>query len=182
MTATTQQPPTGQQPSPVTKCALLQHRTLLVPTDFSESSRKALHYAQRLAQQFGSTVVLVHVIEPVYVYPVDGLMHFPGDLRDGNMERRPETEKALGRLGELTAREGNIAVRTMTRIGRAFDEITAAAREQKADLIVISTHGYSGVKHVVLGSVAERVVRHAPCPVLVVREHERDFVEPSKQP
>jgi universal stress protein A len=70
----------------------------------------------------------------------------------------------------------------MTRIGRAFDEITAAAREQKADLIVISTHGYSGVKHVVLGSVAERVVRHAPCPVLVVREHERDFVEPSKQP
>jgi universal stress protein A len=179
---TTQQPPLRPQPSPPAECvpALLRLQTLLVPTDFSESSRKALHYAQRLAQQFGSTVVLVHVIEPVYVYPVDGLMHFPGDVRDANTERRPETEKALERLAELAAVQGHVAVRTRTRIGRAFDEITAAAREEKADLIVISTHGYCGLKHVLLGSVAERVVRHAPCPVLVVREHEREFVEPTR--
>lgn len=180
MTTPTEQPPTGEQASTAIEFApaLLQLRTLLVPTDFSESSRKALHYAVRLAQQFNASVVLVHVIEPVYVYPVDGLMHFPGDLRDPNLERRPDIEKALGRLGELTARQGNVAVRTVTRIGRGFDVITAVAREEKADLIVISTHGYSGLKHVLMGSVAERVVRHAPCPVLVVREHEREFVNP----
>ena len=177
-TTTENQPATGEQSSAVTEFvpALLHLRTLLVPTDFSESSRKAMHYALRLAQQFGSTLVLLHVIEPVYPYPVDGLMHFPGELRDPNLERRPETEKALTRLADSTARQGDVPVRTAMRTGRAYDEIAAAAREENADLIVISTHGYTGLKHVLLGSTAERVVRHAPCPVLVVREHEHEFI------
>ena len=61
------------------------------------------------------------------------------------------------------------------RRGVAFEEIGNAARELSSDLIVINTHGYTGLKHVMVGSTAERVIRHAPCPVLVVREHEREF-------
>lgn len=103
-------------------------------------------------------------------------MHFPGELRDPNLERRPEAEKALIRLADSTARQGDVPVRTATRTGRAYDEIAAAARDENADLIVISTHGYTGLKHVLLGSTTERVVRHAPCPVLVIRQHEREFI------
>jgi nucleotide-binding universal stress UspA family protein len=64
----------------------------------------------------------------------------------------------------------------VVRLGHPYQEITDAARELKVDLIVISTHGYTGLKHVLLGSTAERIVRHAPCPVLTVREKEQDFV------
>ena len=64
----------------------------------------------------------------------------------------------------------------LVRDGAPFDEICKAAKEIESDLIVIATHGYTGLKHVFLGSTAERVVRHAPCPVLIVRERERDFV------
>jgi nucleotide-binding universal stress UspA family protein len=68
---------------------------------------------------------------------------------------------------------------TLVRSGSAFNEIVAVARELQIDLIIIATHGYSGLKHFLLGSTAERVVRHAPCPVLVVRDREHDFVQPS---
>ena len=151
----------------------LHLRTLLVPTDFSESSRQAISYAVALAQQFGSTVVLLHVIEVPFPYPVDGLMHFPGDLEGISLEQDAAAQKALTQLAEATARSGNVPVRSASRSGRAFDEIATAAGEENADLIVISTHGYTGLKHVFLGSTAERVVRHAPCPVLVVRQPER---------
>jgi nucleotide-binding universal stress UspA family protein len=66
--------------------------------------------------------------------------------------------------------------RSLVRFGSAFAEITEAARTLKADLIILATHGHTGLKHVVLGSTAERVVRHASCPVLVVREKEHEFV------
>lgn len=154
---------------------LLHLRTVLVPTDFSEHSCKAREYALRLAQQFGSTLVLLHVIEPAYPFPVDGVMHFPGDLDDPSLARRPAVEKELGRLADITARQGRVPVRSQVRAGRAYEEITAAARAENADLIVIATHGYTGLKHVVLGSTTERVVRHAPCPVLVVREQGHDL-------
>ena len=75
-------------------------------------------------------------------------------------------------MAESAAGAGKIGIRIATRIGRAYDEIASTAREEKADLIAIATHGYTGLKHVLLGSTAERVVRHAPCAVLVVREPE----------
>jgi nucleotide-binding universal stress UspA family protein len=169
--------PSGAPAQPPQKFVreLLRLRTVLVPTDFSEHSCKAREYAFRLAQQFGSTLVLLHVIEPAYPFPVDGVMHFPGELDDPSLARRPVVEKELARLADITAKQACVPVRSKVCSGRAYEEITAAARAENADLIVIATHGYTGLKHVVLGSTAERVVRHAPCPVLVVREQGHDL-------
>lgn len=168
--------PAAAEPVTMTYVPELLHlQTILVATDFSPPAEKALHYAQRFAQQFGSKIVVLHVIEPVYPYPVDGLMHFPGDLQDPMVELRPAVEKSLERLAETAAQAAGVVVRPKTRVGRAWREITEAATAENADAIVIATHGRSGLAHVLLGSTAEKVVRHAPCPVLVVREKEHDF-------
>jgi universal stress protein A len=81
-----------------------------------------------------------------------------------------ELDSLLQKIGKI------VTSRSVLRIGRAPDEIVAVARETGADLIVISTHGRSGLAHVLLGSTAEKVARQAPCPVLIVREKERDFI------
>jgi nucleotide-binding universal stress UspA family protein len=154
---------------------ILKLKTLLVPTDFSECSQKAIHYAEELARQFGSTIVLLHVVEPVHPYPVDGLGSFPGEQRDVNLELLPEAAESMEKLAALVGRSVATPVRHLTRIGSAHEEIVRIAAEQNADLIVISTHGRTGWKRFLMGSTAELVVRHAPCPVFVVREKEHDF-------
>lgn len=151
--------------------ALIRVKTILVPIDFSDTANKALVYAIKMADQFGSKIVLLHVVEPV---ATPDLAYHPLML---------ETDKvkaiAKGRLDELV-RQAKIPAkmleRTLVRYGSAFAEITSAARTLKIDLIILTTHGYTGLKHVFMGSTAERVVRHAPCPVLTVREKEHEFV------
>lgn len=166
-------PQSGGEPTLRLTPAALRLGTILVPTDFSESSHQALSHALGLAGQFGSNVLLVHVIEPVHPYPINGLTYTPGDLQaDSLYERRDEANRTLTRLRDAAVVTGNTPVQTSLRVGRAYDEIVHAARESEADLIVIATHGYTGLKHILLGSTAERVVRHAPCPVLVLRSHE----------
>lgn len=163
---------TSEATSPATAAAppLLQYKTILVPTDFSEFSRAAIDYAQRLARQLGGTLVLLHVVEPVYPYAADGPLYFPGDLRGPNPTASPDAEKAMTRLAENVAHTGGTPVEGKVSVGQAFDEIVRMAQELPADLIVIASHGYTGLKHVFMGSTAERVVRHATCPVLVVRQ------------
>ena len=151
--------------------ALLKIKTILVPIDFSQTSKKALVYAVRMAEQFGSKIVLLTVVEPV---ATPDFAYHPLML---------ETDKAKGaartRL-ETLCREALISPKMLDRVivryGTAFAEITDAARTLKADLIILTTHGYTGLKHVFMGSTSERVVRHAPCPVLTVREKEHEFV------
>lgn len=151
--------------------ALLDLKSILVPVDFSPPSMRALRYAARFAQQFGARLTLVFVNEPVV--PPD-FANFP------LLVAGPEAARAGRAKLEKVAREHGVAPRmlekTAVRTGTAHREIVAAARKFKSDLIIIATHGYGAVKHFLLGSTAERVVRHAPCPVLVVREHEREFV------
>jgi universal stress protein A len=146
-------------------------QTILVPVDFSSFSSKALDYAVAFARQFGATIVLVHVVEPL-VYP-ENYMAVPAVSQDINDSLMKAAEEKLA-----TQREGvdSDRVKVMTRLGRPYVEITDAARELEADLIIIATHGHTGLKHVLLGSTAERVVRHAPCPVLTVRHSEHDFL------
>jgi nucleotide-binding universal stress UspA family protein len=160
------------KPAPETASALppLRYKTILVPTDFSEFSRAAIEYAQRLAEQVGGTLVLLHVVEPVYPYAADGPLYFPGDLRNPNFKPSPDAEKAIARLAENVAGTAGRPVEGKVSVGQAYDEIARMARELPADLIVIASHGYTGLKHVFMGSTAERVVRHATCPVLVVRQ------------
>lgn len=148
-----------------------QIKKILAPTDFSEPSRKALRYARVFAEQFGATLVVLHVIEPI-VYPAD-FGYLPVDAPVVEAERIENIQKELERV---TAEIGHgITTKTAVRSGRPWKEITDFAAAEGADLVVVSTHGYTGLEHALLGSVAEKIVRHAHCPVLVVREHERDF-------
>ena len=143
-----------------------QLQRILVAVDFSEESRSALELAAMLAARFDASLTLVHVVEPVFGPPDVALISMTGAL-----SRERMMEQATVELRELRARMPVACrvVETTVRSGIAFFEITEAAKALGADLIVIGTHGYTGIKRALLGSTAEKVVRHAPCPVLVVR-------------
>ena len=137
-----------------------------MPIDFSGASVEALAYAVPFAKQFEAKLTLLHVAEPVGT--PDFMKSFPLAL-----DKDKIMAASISRLRALAKEEGippELVGGTLVRHGRSFQEIANAARTLGADLIIISTHGYTGLKHVLLGSTTERVVRHAPCPVLVVRD------------
>jgi len=140
----------------------LSLRRILVPIDFSNHARRALHYATPLAVQFGARITLLHVIKRV-VYPTE-----MGIVVTDEKFVTASARKHLVKLGKKLVPE-NLRGKMLVRGGEPYDEIAYVARQLKTDLIVCTTHGYTGFKHVLLGSTAERLVRHAPCPVLTVR-------------
>ena len=135
---------------------------VLVPIDFSEHSLRALDVAKKLAQDAGGTLTLLHVVEPI-----PGWEDIPVLMTNPQLAK--DAERKLQRLPRERQIDARLVGRTVVKIGTPWYEITQTAKELGRDLIVIATHGYAGWKHVVLGSTAERVVRHASCPVLVVR-------------
>ena len=138
----------------------------LVPIDFSEYANQALDYAITLAGKLGARVTLLHVIQPLPLGGMDMGMTLPATyVQDLEAEIRRDMESSLGRV-TAAGLEGDMVIVH----GVPFHEITEAAKTQQVDLIVMGTHGRTGLYHVVLGSVAEKVVRLAPCPVLVVRQ------------
>ncbi|MEX0735960.1 MAG: universal stress protein [Bacteroidota bacterium] len=146
---------------------------ILVPIDFSDNSKRALKYAIPFAEQFVASIDLIYIVEPT-MYPADfsfGQVGFP------NVEDELRTRGA-DELDELIGKEiaGRIPARKVIRTGKPFYEIDQYAKETGIDLIIISTHGHTGVDHILFGSTAEKVVRHAPCPVLVVRPGGREIV------
>jgi nucleotide-binding universal stress UspA family protein len=143
----------------------LRIKSILVPLDFSPPSKKALGYAVAVARQFKAKLTLLHVVEPVAT--PDFASSFPLLMEDDDLMAAAKNE--LGRVVKATRVPRDMVEKILVRFGRSFHEIADAARTRRADLIIISTHGYTGLKHAVLGSTTERVVRHAPCPVLVVR-------------
>jgi universal stress protein A len=148
---------------------LIGIRSILVPTDFSARSEKALAFAIPLARKFGAKLTLMHVVEPIATHDFDG--SFPLVL--DNEKTKRFCESVLKQIVEKLEIEPPLLEKILVRHGRPFNEISDAARTLKVDLIVIATHGYTGLKHTFLGSTAERVARHAPCPVLVVRSGAR---------
>ena len=139
-------------------------RRVLVPVDFSEPSRKALRYALSLAKPFNAEIRLLHVVEALVLPPdveVVDLAAFARTLND-------EAAKCLSKWRKEVASEA--PVEEELRAGTPYREIVAAAGEMHTDLIVMGTHGRTGLAGVLIGSTAERVVHQAPCPVLVVRE------------
>lgn len=160
-----------EAPFPPGSAADIRVKRILVPLDFSKSSSKALHYAISLARQFGAEIDLVHVMTvPVY---------FEGPAIAVTADYEKSRNAAAGKQMEEWRAEvpHEITVRTELRTGSPYHEIILAADETNTDLIIMGTHGRSGVSHMLIGSTAERVVRQAPCPVLTVREREHDFVE-----
>lgn len=141
---------------------VLPLKRILVPVDFSRTSLKALHYAVPIAKQFGARLILLHVIEFPNYCPEIGYVGFDAKVIREDLEKR---------LRELARRAvpQDIAAEIVVECGAGFDAIATYAKKRKVDLVILTTHGYTGLKHVFLGSTAERVVRHAPCPVLVVR-------------
>jgi nucleotide-binding universal stress UspA family protein len=124
----------------------------------------ALRYAAQFAERNGASLCLLHVVEPAPF--TAGMQGVPLAISD--KELAPRSEHDLKLLAEREVKP-SITARTKVLIGKAHHQIVEAAAEMKVDLIIVSTHGYTGLKHTLLGSTAERVVRHAPCAVLVVR-------------
>lgn len=142
----------------------VQISSILVPTDFSEASKRALKYAAQFAEQFGAKLIVLHVVEPV---ATPDFAYYP--LVMENDKAVAAARKQLGAFAGKLGLAAPLVERALVRHGVAFNEISKAAESLRANLIIISTHGYTGLKHVLLGSTTERVVRHAKCPVLVVR-------------
>ena len=143
-----------------------QFKTILVATDFSQTSEHALEYARALATSFGGTLHLLHVVpDPVIASAWSEAYAY--DLTALGERLRLDAER---RLAEKVQTIRDVAVTAEALVGRPATIIALTAAERGADLIVMGTHGRSGVTHLFMGSVAERVVRSAPCPVLTVRE------------
>lgn len=155
---------------------MIQLQRILVPTDFSEHSANALKYGCALAEKFSAQLHLLHVLQDlVAMVPEPGLAFPPpGDYIE---ELKISAEEAMKKLPASPSAAVDDVVRT-TRQGPPFLEIVRYAKEVNADLIVMGTHGRSGLVHMLMGSVAEKVVRKAPCPVLTVRPDQHEFVMP----
>jgi universal stress protein A len=159
---------TGEASLPVHR----QIRSILVPIDFSQPSKEALKAAAGFARQFGAKLTLLNVVEPV---ATPDFAYFP--LMMENDKVMAKSKHALERVPESEGVDSALVGKVLVRHGVPYREITDAARTLKVDLIIISTHGYSGLAHVFMGSTAERVVRHAECPVLVVRGRKEESNE-----
>lgn len=148
---------------------------ILVPTDFSETSGVAMNYARAFAEAFGATLHVLHVLEDPLLYPARREYFTPVPHYREQMES--DAQKRLkGLLSAEDSTEFN--ARFVTRWGSPFVEIVRYAKDERIDLIVMGTHGLSKIAQVLMGNVAEKVVRKAPCPVLTVRHPEHEFVMP----
>lgn len=148
-------------------------KELLVPIDFSDCSKHALRYALAFAKQFDARITLVSVVLDTHTSFDFAVPAYVSEMDERKM-------RYAAKLEELAKQElDSVRFKTVVRVGRPYEEIALVARESDADLIVISTHGTMGMQRVDLGSTAERVVRYAPCPVLVVRQKEREFAPPA---
>lgn len=154
---------------------------ILVPTDFSATADAALDYAKVLAGKLGATLHVLHVLEDAYVGgSFAGELYVPESpgLRAAMVK---EAESLLAHRVSPQDRE-ELHAETAVIVGRSFKAIVDYADEQRADLIVIGTHGRTGMAHLLLGSVAERIVRTAPCPVLTVRDTPAPAATPARVP
>jgi universal stress protein A len=145
-------------------------RCILHPTDFSSASAAAFRRALALAKASRAPLVLVHVMTPPSPFIGDGPA--PASYIDLLALARRSARRRLARAAEQARRQG-VQVRALFVEGLPADEILRAARRVRADLVVVGTHGRSGVSRLFMGSVAERVVRESRCPVLTVRAHGR---------
>jgi nucleotide-binding universal stress UspA family protein len=145
---------------------------ILVPIDFSDYSKSALKYAVNFCKNCKADMFLIYVVEPV-IYPPDFSM---GQIAIPSVNSEWD-ERARQELDKLAKEEipSSVTVKTIIKTGKPFLEIIETAGELDVDLIIIATHGRSGVEHILFGSTAEKVVRKAPCPVLTLREPIKGF-------
>ena len=149
-------------------------KRILVPTDFSETAAGAMNYAKALAEAFGGSLHVLHVLEdPLPGWKPAGHVASVPAIRQ-NMEQDAAVQ--ISKVLTDPERE-KFRAELVTLWGSPFVEIIGYAKSHEIDLIVMGTHGHGPIAHLLLGSVAERVVRNAPCPVLTVRHPEHEFVQ-----
>lgn len=146
----------------------MQIRSILLPTDFSECGNFARSYAASLARKFGASIIAVHVIEPLVPTVGYSGMTEPLPIADITDQLETSAERELPRLAECEECAG-LEIEEVIVHGEAAAEIVRVAKDRRADLIVLSSHGRTGLGRILFGSTAEAVVRHASCPVLVVK-------------
>ncbi len=146
---------------------MISIRRILVPTDFSDHAAPAVRYAAELADKFNAELILLHVVPDSVLALPDAVMPTPAPMADLNALTDAGKTGLANLVGAMKLEARN--PRMEVRIGSPEQEIVAAATDLGADLVCVATHGRGGLSRVILGSVAEMVVRHAPCPVLTVR-------------
>jgi nucleotide-binding universal stress UspA family protein len=152
-------------------------KNILVATDFSEPSDAALLYGRNFARQHGATLHVLHIVDDAMAHAMTPVGIAP-DIGEVQMELEADAER---RLNELVTDEDRVRLHARTAIrtsGWPASAILAYAKDEEVDLIIVGTHGRTGLAHFFLGSVAQQVVRSAPCPVLTVRHPEREFAIP----
>jgi nucleotide-binding universal stress UspA family protein len=154
---------------------MIRLKKILFPTDFSEFSLHALPYARRFAAAFHAKLYLLHVVEPMPVMADDLLA--AASVLQLETEAEERGRARLHDLLDLTAR-ATLEIEERVIRGVPFAEIVRVAREEEIDLIVLATHGLSGIAHLLIGSTAEKVVRKAPCAVLTVKSPQPELAGP----
>ncbi|MGE0792173.1 MAG: universal stress protein [Sandaracinaceae bacterium] len=147
---------------------------ILVPTDFSEASRLAIRAARMLAERLGARITLLHVHDPDALRPPAHVAMSPDRQHDLDAEVRAAGERRLDEIRDEVAKSVKRVDTEVVDHPSAANAIVEQAEELGADLVVIATHGRTGLKHLLIGSVAERVVRHCSVPVLTLRSHAED--------
>lgn len=153
----------------------MQIKTILFPTDFSNGARAAMDHVVSLARDYHARLILLYVIQDISIaeWYIPSALSVADLLEDMQKSAWQEMEKWGAEVSSKVKEVEKIVVR-----GVPFVEIIRTARGEKADLIVIGTHGRTGIDHMLFGSTAEKVVRKAPCPVLTVRMAGKEFEMP----
>ena len=154
---------------------MLTMKKILLPIDFSEYSKSALKYAIEFNRAYNAEIILLYVIEPV-IYPADfsfGQVALPSM----EMEIRERGQKQLDALLQKEI-PSTMTARALILSGKPFLEIVRTAKEEAVDLIIIASHGHTGIEHILFGSTAEKVIRKAGCPVLSIRSEDHPVVKP----
>src|SRR5262245_17840758 len=154
---------------------MLKITRILAPTDFSEPSKAAVKYAIELARQFSAKLYMLHVVSKAPAESTEGIEHPIGLFERMQDSARAELGKIL-----IDHQARDVSSEFASLVGTAHVEIVRYAKDRDIDLIVMGTHGRGLVAHMLMGSVAENVVRRAPCPVLTVRHPQRDFIVPDQ--
>jgi len=159
----------------IVKEAAMQIKTILFPTDFSQGARAAMDYAISLAQDYKAKLILIYVIQDISIAE----WYIPSSISAADLVE--DMQKSASREMEKWGAETAMKVKDLEKLivrGVPFVEIIRTAKEKNADMIVIGTHGRTGIDHMLFGSTAEKVVRKSPCPVLTVRMAGKEFKMP----
>ena len=151
---------------------MIEFENILCPTDFSESAENAFNYAISLARKYGAKIHLLHVVEP-FTYTTEFGLDYSAQYREIEVYAKKLLDESVESF-----KKNNLDVEGTLLLGRPFVEIIKFAEQKKVSLIVMGTHGRTGIEHALLGSVAEKVVRKSPCPVLTVKRAGQTFRMP----